>query len=80
MKEISIGSKYTFQYPPEFVTWPEYTEHAGQVVEVTRALKDPEEYEGPSAGGEAMFEIKALDGWTGQAWESELKPINGEQR
>jgi hypothetical protein len=63
-----------FNYPKEFVTLPEYTEHAGQVVEVIRKLTareaDPPNEEN---GLEQMFFIRAADDWTGHAFESELE-------
>jgi hypothetical protein len=70
---IYKGRKYRFAYPPEFVTLPDYTAHAGQMVTVIRPLRDGEEYDGPAAGLERMYEVKAADGWTGHAWQSELQ-------
>ena len=64
--------KKTFNYPKEFITLPAYTAHRGQVVEVLRELRDGDEYDGPIAGLERMFEIRASDGWIGNAFESEL--------
>lgn len=65
-------ARYRFDYPPEFTTLPEYTAHAGQIVTVLRALR----HRGPDAEfefeGDAMFRIRADDGWEGDAWRSEL--------
>ena len=72
VRRLKNGMHRTFRYPPEFVTLPEYTAHAGQSVVVTRELRDGDEYDGPAAGLERMYEIAALDGWIGHAWESEL--------
>ena len=60
-----------FNYPKEFVTLPEYTLHAGQVVEVIRPLTTGEAdiENGP------MYEIKASDGWIGHAFEDELEEL-----
>lgn len=44
--------------------------HSGQSVEVVREV-DEKEYD-PNYGGERMFHIKAKDGWTSTAFESEL--------
>lgn len=60
--------RYRFDYPPQFKTLPEYTAHAGQTVTIIRALRRCE-YD---FQGEAMFEIRADDGWTGHAFRSEL--------
>lgn len=66
-----IGEKRRFAYPPEFVSLPEYTARAWQVVTVVRALTT-DEADGPDQGCEQMYEVRADDGWTGHAWESEL--------
>lgn len=69
-----IGTTRTFFYPQEFTTLPDYTAHRGVRVEVLRALRDGDEYDGPRAGLERMYEVRALgDGWIGHAWESELQ-------
>lgn len=58
-----------FRYPPEFVTLPDYTAHAGQMVEVVHPLtRDEYDFD-----GEAMFLIRADDGWEGHAYRSELQ-------
>ena len=63
-----VGKKLTLNYPPEFVTLPEYTAHAGQQVTVVRELgADEYDYE-----GDLMVEVRADDGWVGTAYESEL--------
>ncbi len=60
-----------FDYPEQFVTLPEYSEHRGQVIQVLRKATS-DEADGPEEGCEQMYVIKAHDGWTGLAWESEL--------
>jgi hypothetical protein len=67
-----IGSIKRFNYPAEFVTLPEYSAHRGQRVKVLRELEDGKEYDGPLAGLERMYEVRAADGWVGHAWETEL--------
>ncbi|KXF89773.1 hypothetical protein [Phaeobacter inhibens] len=64
---------YIFDYPPEFVTLLDYTAHAGQPVTVVRPLRhrgDDAEFD---FEGEAMFLVRAADGWEGQAWAGELR-------
>lgn len=34
------GTKWKFNYPRQFVSLPEYTAHAGQTVEIVRALRE----------------------------------------
>ena len=62
----TIGSEYTFDYPKQFVTLPEYTAHRGQKVTVVGMVDDVD----PEC--ERMFSIQASDGWKGEAFESEL--------
>lgn len=61
--------KRRFNYPDCFVSLPDYTAHAGQLVEVVRPLRR-DEY---TFDGEAMFLIRADDGWEGHAYRSELQ-------
>lgn len=67
-----IGKTYLLNYPPEFVTLPDYTAHAGQPVTILRELRDGEEYD---FEGDRMYEVRASDGWTGHAWNSELADL-----
>lgn len=61
--------RYLFDYPEFFTSSPEHTAHAGQMVEVVRRARRAEfDFE-----GEAMFLIRADDGWEGLAWWSELR-------
>jgi hypothetical protein len=64
------NNKAVFDYPKEFITLPEYTAHAGQAVTVVRPLTEQEADQGPDL--EAMFLIRASDGWEGHTFESEL--------
>ena len=59
----------TFHYPSAFVSLPDHTAHRGQQVEVIRPLTR-QEYD---FQGEAMFLIRASDGWEGHAYRSELQ-------
>jgi hypothetical protein len=68
-----IGKSFRFDYPKEFVTLPEYTAHAGQLVRVTRQLTEREVDMDETL--ERMFEFVAPDGFVGQAFESELAPV-----
>lgn len=62
-------SRRTFHYPKEFVLLPDYSAHRGQQVTVVRPLTRQEyDFE-----GEAMFLIRADDGWEGHAWRTELQ-------
>ena len=62
---------YLFDYPTVFTSLPDYTAHAGQLVDVVRPLRrDEYDFE-----GEAMFLVRAADGWEGQAWRSELRRV-----
>lgn len=77
---ITIGKRYRFAYPEAFKTLPEYDKYRGASVTVIRPLKAPEEYEGGpdvDPGFEYMFKVRADDGWTGVAFESELEPLEG---
>lgn len=70
-----IGSKVRFNYPVEFVTLPDYSQHRNQTVEVIRQLGETDGVDvGPEF--ERMYEIRAEDGWIGQAFESELSPAD----
>lgn len=74
---ITIGGKYRFDYPSVFVTLPDYTQHAGQVVTVLRKSIDGKEYD--SEGMNYAYQVRAKDGWEGMAWEEELLPIKSER-
>ena len=71
--------KTIFCYPDEFVTLPDHTAHAGQEVEVVRALtrKEADYHDDPEL--ERMFVVRAADGWEGYAFESELPPPEGDK-
>lgn len=64
-----IGEKRVFNYPEHFNSLHEYSAHRGQVVTVIREL-DSIENNNPEL---IMYEIKASDGWIGQADEYELR-------
>src|SRR5215472_8918656 len=50
--------------------------HSGQIVEILGVHPEHEPAaEHRAAYGECLMEIKAADGWTGEAWESELAPL-----
>ena len=65
-----------FNSPTELVTLPEYTAHAGQVVQILRPCTR-DEADGPEQGEEQMYLIRADDGWLGHAFESELEVVSG---
>lgn len=65
-----IGDTFVFDYPIEFTTLPEYTQHRGHYVTVLRELEDGVEYD---FEGLKMYEVRSqVDGWVGHAYESEL--------
>lgn len=66
------GDRFRFDYPAAFTTLPDYTAHAGHVVEIVRPLREGEEYDDE---GDPMFRVRAADGWEGDAWLSELQPV-----
>jgi hypothetical protein len=68
---LAEGSKHLFNYPEAFTTLPEYSAHRGQVVEVVRPLTAAE-YDNE---GDAMYLVRAADGWEGHAFDSELQPV-----
>lgn len=62
-------SERIFYYPEHFETLPDYTAHRLQIVQVIRPLtRDEYDFE-----GEAMFLVRAVDGWEGHAWRTELQ-------
>ena len=61
--------KRVFNYPIQFKTLPDYSNHRGQVVTVIRPLIRGVEY---NYEGEGMYEVRAADGWIGHAFYSEL--------
>jgi len=68
--EQKAGLCWRFTYPSEFETHQDHAEHSGQIVIALHKLEDADEDEvGP------MYEIEALDGWRGHAFDSELEPI-----
>jgi hypothetical protein len=64
--------KARFNYPSGFTSLPDYTAHAGQMVEVGPQFPESEAERGDDP--ERLFAITADDGWTGHAFESELDP------
>jgi len=68
--EQKAGLCWRFAYPSEFVFHPDHTAHSGQIVTALRKMENADEAEvGP------MYEIMALDGWLGLAYDCELEPI-----
>lgn len=63
---------YRFDYPKEFVTLPDYSAHRGQLVQVIRPLRHKGNHREFDFQGEAMFLVRASDGWEGHAFKSEL--------
>ena len=88
VRKIEASQQFRFDYPAEFVTLPEYTAHAGQVVTIIKEvhqgmgneygdvpLKADGTYEPEPWDVERLFVIQAADGWQGEAWESELEEL-----
>lgn len=65
--------KAVFHYPEVFKTLPEYTAHAGQVVEVLGLAEDYTKDYTNDPDMESIYNIRAADGWTGVAYEGELE-------
>jgi hypothetical protein len=77
---IVNGKNYRFDYPEEFTSLNDYSAHRGATVTVIGPAP-PEEadvlWDDPNGTGtniivDRMFRVKAADGWSGCAWESEL--------
>ena len=64
--EEKIGKSFVFDYPQEFVTLPEYSAHRGHVVTVV-SLTEPGDEE-----TEPVLKFRCADGWSGEAFDSEL--------
>jgi hypothetical protein len=75
---IQLGYRYRFAYPAQFTSLPDHTLHAGHTVTVLRELGAGESDHHADPTLERMFEIRADDGWTGHAFESELRPLAAE--
>lgn len=75
MNNPKIGGRYIFAYPEEFSTLPDYSAHRGVVVTVLRKCTDKEADPIFEDGFvlDRMYQVKADDGWEGQAWDSELE-------
>lgn len=71
---ITVGALYVFDYPEHYVTLPDYSARRGQIVHVVRRCTR-KECDGPSEDMEGMFVIQAADGWEGEAFTSELVPL-----
>jgi hypothetical protein len=69
----TIGATYRFDYPAAFVTLPDYTAHSGHAVKVLCQLGEPDVEVGDEF--EAMYHIRAEDGWEGSAFASELTEV-----
>lgn len=69
---LSTPCQAKFNYPQAFVALPDYTARAGQSVDVVRPCT-LDEADGPDQDCEQMYVVRAADGWTGQAFESELE-------
>jgi hypothetical protein len=66
---VEVGKQYAFMYPKVFVTLPEYTKRAGQLVTVVRQLTDDE----CDPDNQPMYLVRTEDGWEGHAWGDELR-------
>lgn len=66
-RDIEIGKQYCFAYPIPFTTLPEYKAHAGHPVKVLSLTQEGNQDE------EAIYAVQSvIDGWQGEAFESEL--------
>jgi len=65
---IEIGKFYIFNYPVEFTTLPDYSDHRRQKVQVVGENPLFEE-------DAAKWKIMAEDGWEGIAFEEELEEL-----
>lgn len=70
---IEIGKTYTFNYPSAFTSLPDHTEHAGQRVTVLRPCTVEENEQQDDDETEKLYKVQAADGWTGEAYDSELE-------
>jgi len=66
-----IGQKMLFTYPRSFSEVEGHRAHSGQIVEV---IGKGEDFDVHEADGDPIWRIRATDGWTGDAWQSELSP------
>ena len=74
LKDFQCPFNARFDYPEQFTTMPEYSAHRGQVVTVLRRA-NLQEADGPEQGCDQMYWIRALDGWLGMAFSTELVPL-----
>jgi hypothetical protein len=65
---IEVGKKYIFDYPNGFTTLPEYSKHRLQEVTVLGMVPESDK----DSEVETMYYMQAVDGWKGEAFESEL--------
>jgi hypothetical protein len=61
-----IGNSFVVNYPQEFVTLPEYSEHRGHLVTVI-SLTEPGDDD-----SEPVWRFRCVDGWIGEAFDGEL--------
>jgi hypothetical protein len=80
---IKPGAQYRFDYPYEFTSLDDYSAHRGAIVQVLRPCSADEAdilWDTPNGDDEEivdrMFKVRADDGWEGDAWESELQPVD----
>lgn len=80
---IVVGKNYRFDYPIEFVSLNDYSDHRGQTVTILRACTETEAdvlWDDPEGTGtnrivDRMWKVQAEDDWVGDAWESELVEV-----
>lgn len=58
--------KFIFTYTGKVLVKPDYTAHSGKEVIKLAVI---------ASGDEAIYKIRAEDGWEGYAFESELKEV-----
>ena len=69
---LKPGDVRRFDYPKAFTTLPEYTARRGALVTLVRPLDPEKEYDLDPESPDPMWRVQTPDGWTGDAWESEL--------
>lgn len=72
MSKIVEGVTAVFTYPAAFSEFKGHEKHSGQTVKIIGKAEDFEVHE---ADGDPLWCIRAIDGWEGVAWESELEFI-----
>ena len=73
-RQFNAGEQAIFKYSDDAAAPPDYAAHSGQVITIL-AVRANAPIEGLS---ERRYDIRATDGWLGNAWESELHALQRE--